>query len=184
MDDFISLPVEVPLIKNSEECAGKPNTGTKLKKKDAPMQQTVPVLHEAEQKGPILEAFAPFNLPLSLPPKREGAAGGMATGGTSCSFRKHEEEGNTSAVPEEMKGTYGLKKGEGGDQKNSVRQNTQSLPDRLLPALGNPPPPKLLGGPPPPAETKQNEKPREGKFGSFSSLGLSLYITSLLLVVL
>lgn len=75
MDDFISLPVEVPLIKNSEECAGKPNTGTKLKKKDAPMQQTVPVLHEAEQKGPILEAFAPFNLPLSLPPKREGAAG-------------------------------------------------------------------------------------------------------------
>lgn len=51
IDDLICLTLRAPLIKNSEECVRKSHAWTKIKKQeDTQMQQTVPVLREAENK--------------------------------------------------------------------------------------------------------------------------------------
>lgn len=70
----------------------------------------------------------------------------------------------------------------GGPEKRRQAEHTV-FARQTITSTKEPTSAKASEGTPPPAETKQNEKPRGGKFGSFISLGLSLYITSPLSVV-
>lgn len=112
MDDFIFLTIEAPLIiiikkKKSEEYVWESNARTKKKKgKILRWQQTVPELHEVENKRGQCKKhlnYLIFSWAFFQSVRKQQV--GMITKSRPFSFRKHEEEENISTVPKEMKGT-------------------------------------------------------------------------------